>query len=437
MLLSPLILLLDYSSAIVQGTMHTSYISLITALAGISQVTAKPCNPDNGGVRPVKHVQLGPRPYYLVDNMEDSQLKRKLNSCKEKEMKVSPWVIAHRGGACMQFPEHSLESNMAGARMGAGILECDVSFTKDRELVCRHSNCDLHTTTNIVNIPELNAKCTKPFQPAKDGKLATAQCCTSDITLAEYKSLCSKMDGFNATATNPKDYLSGTPAWRTDLYNTCATTMTLKEHIKLTEDLGLKHTPELKTPQVKMPFEGDYTQEKYAQQLIDTFVNASVPASRVYLQSFLYADILYWLKADTEFGKNAMYLDANGDKPGSLPAAAANLTKYAQDGVRFIAPPLNYLLSSDNGTIVASDYANKANQAGLKIITWSLERSGPLAKVQALGDSYYRNYADAIHRDGDMFRVLDALYHKVGVVGIFSDWVATTSYFANCFKIDL
>ena len=25
-----------------------------------------------------------------------------------------------------------------------------VTFTKDRELVCRHAQCDLHTTTNIL-----------------------------------------------------------------------------------------------------------------------------------------------------------------------------------------------------------------------------------------------------------------------------------------------
>lgn len=39
----------------------------------------------------------------------------------------------------MQFPEHTVESYTAGALMGAGILECDVTFTKDLELVCRHS----------------------------------------------------------------------------------------------------------------------------------------------------------------------------------------------------------------------------------------------------------------------------------------------------------
>ena len=48
----------------------------------------------------------------------------------------------------------------AAARMGAGVIECDVTFTKDRQLVCRHSQCDLHTTTNILSLPALAAKCT-------------------------------------------------------------------------------------------------------------------------------------------------------------------------------------------------------------------------------------------------------------------------------------
>ena len=72
--------------------------------------------------------------------------------------------------------------------MGAGILECDVTFTKDQELVCRHSQCDLHTTTNILAIPELAAKCTHAFTPADPAaeKEASAKCCTSDLTLAEF-----------------------------------------------------------------------------------------------------------------------------------------------------------------------------------------------------------------------------------------------------------
>jgi len=34
----------------------------------------------------------------------------------------------------MQFPEHSNVAYRAGARMGAGIVECDVTFTADGEL---------------------------------------------------------------------------------------------------------------------------------------------------------------------------------------------------------------------------------------------------------------------------------------------------------------
>src|SRR5690242_7570001 len=140
--------------------------------------------------------------------------------------------------------------------MGAGIQECDVTFTKDKQLVCRHAQCDLHTTTNVVNIPSLNAKCTVPFKPANGtASPATAKCCTSDFTLAEIKTLCTKMDASNPAAATPADYLGGTPGYRTDLYaKTCGPVLTLKEYIAVVDALGLQFTPELKTPEVPMPF---------------------------------------------------------------------------------------------------------------------------------------------------------------------------------------
>jgi hypothetical protein len=107
-------------------------------------------------------VQRGPRPLFLVDDMDDSRLKRKLQKCAKGPFKNSDFSIGHRGAA-MRFPEHTRESYEAAARMGAGILECDVTFTKDKELVCRHSQCDLHTTTNILATP-LAAQCSAPFQ---------------------------------------------------------------------------------------------------------------------------------------------------------------------------------------------------------------------------------------------------------------------------------
>ena len=105
--------------------------------------------------------QVGPRPFYLVDKMKDGPLKRELSQCTGPFHKTD-FSIGHRGAA-LQFPEHSRESYMAAARMGAGVIECDVTFTKDRQLVCRHSQCDLHTTTNILAVPELAAKCSQPF----------------------------------------------------------------------------------------------------------------------------------------------------------------------------------------------------------------------------------------------------------------------------------
>ena len=82
--------------------------------------------------------QVGPRPYYLIDRMAAGPLKDKLESCAAGPFEQTLFSIGHRG-APLQFPEHTVESNRAAARMGAGILECDVTFTKDKELVCRHA----------------------------------------------------------------------------------------------------------------------------------------------------------------------------------------------------------------------------------------------------------------------------------------------------------
>ncbi|MGH6752248.1 MAG: glycerophosphodiester phosphodiesterase family protein, partial [Bradyrhizobium sp.] len=233
-----------------------------------------------------REAQVGPRPFYLVDKMKDGPLKEKLSQCTGPFHK-SDFSIGHRGAA-MEFPEHSKESYTAAARMGAGIIECDVTFTKDRQLVCRHSQCDLHTTTNILAVPALAAKCTQGFSAADPatGKKASAKCCTSDIRLAEFKTLTAKMDGFNPDATNVADYMNGTPRWRTDLYANSGTLMTHDESIALIKSLGAKFTPELKAPEVPMPFDGDYTQEKYASQMLAAYKAAGIPASDVFAQSF-------------------------------------------------------------------------------------------------------------------------------------------------------
>jgi glycerophosphoryl diester phosphodiesterase len=88
------------------------------------------------------------------------------------------------------------------------------------------------------------------------------------------------------------------------------------------------------------------------------------------------------------------------------------------------------LLDVDSkGKIVPSEYAMNAKAAGLDIITWTLERSGPL---QFGGGWYYQTINSAINNDGDMMTALDVMTQDVGILGIFSDWPATVTYYANC-----
>ena len=376
-------------------------------------------------------VQLGPRPYYLVEDMDDGPLKAELQRCSEGPFRKSDFSIGHRGAA-LQFPEHTKESYEAAARMGAGIIECDVTFTKDRQLVCRHSQCDLHTTTNILANPALAAKCTKPFTPADPvaGTAASATCCTSDITLAEFKSLCGKMDASDPKATTVAEYMGGTPTFRTDLYATCGTVLSHKESIDLIGRLGAKFTPELKAPSVTMPYEGNYTQEMYAQQMVDEYRAARIPPSHVFSQSFNLNDVLYWLAHEPRFGAQAVYLDDRVDAAGGYDIAVAAMPDIAAKGVRIIAPPMWALVALDaQGKIVPSTYAVAAQGVGLDIITWTLERSGPLATG---GGYYFQSVTAAIDNDGDTLALLDVLAQKVKVRGIFSDWPATVTYYANC-----
>ena len=389
-------------------------------------------------------VQLGPRPFFLINDMAPGALKSRLKHCANGPFHKTDFSIGHRGSG-LQFPEHTRESYEAAARMGAGIVECDVTFTRDKELVCRHSQCDLHMTTNILDT-SLAGKCSKPFTPAQldaAGNIvqeATAQCCTGDLTLDEFKSLRGKMDGFNPAATNVREYLRGTPGWRTDLYSgpTSGTLLSHKESIQLFKKLGVKMTPELKGASVTMPYDsdgdgvGDYTQQNYAQQMIDEYKAEDVRPQNVYVQSFDIRDIRYWIAKEPEFGRQAVYLD-DANTVADLPHAA-QLATYKAEGINIVAPPIFALLDVDgSGNIVASRYAREVRYAGLGIITWTLERSGVLAD----GDNgfYYQTIDSAIKREGDMMKVLDVLNRDVGILGIFSDWPATVTYYANCMKL--
>jgi len=240
------------------------------------------------------------------------------------------------------------------------------------------------------------------------------------------------MDASNPRAHTVEEYLGGTATFRTDLYAgpTSGTLMTHAESIALFRKLGVQMTPELKTPVVPMPHNG-FSQADFAQKMIDEYKAAGVPPTRVWPQSFLKDDVLYWVQQEPLFGRQAVFLD-DANTVADLPNAA-ELAGYRADGIRVVAPPTFALLALDaQGAIVPSAYAQDARAAGLDIITWTLERSGVLA--DGGNGFYYQTIDPAIHREGDVMTVIDVLTRQVGVIGIFADWPATVSFYANCMQ---
>lgn len=378
--------------------------------------------------------KVGVRPLFLINELKDSDLKSSLAACKNNRFYRTDFAIGHRGAA-MLFPEHTIESYQAAIDSGAGIVECDVTFTSDKALVCRHSQCDLATTTNILAMPELAAQCSVPFSPADPikGTPASAQCCTSDITLAQFKTLKGKMDGANLQAKTVEEFMKGTPSWRTDLYAGSGTVLTHAESIEMFKKAGVKMTPELKSASVTMPYKG-FSQADYAQKMLDEYTAAGVPASQVFPQSFNLDDVEYWITNNSDFGKQAVFLDGRDSKtafdPQNSTTWSPSMTQLKEKGIKYLAPPLWMLVTLDlSGKIIPSEYAKAAKSAGLNLIAWSLERSGTLADG---GGWYYQSITNAIKNEADVLVLLDVLAKDVGVVGVFSDWPATVTYYANC-----
>ena len=381
-------------------------------------------------------VQLGDRPAELLNSLPVGSLRSQLESCAQETASRSLFSISHRG-APLKYPEHTREGYIAAAEMGAGIIECDVTFTSDKALVCRHSQCDLHTTTNILQTP-LAAQCAVPPDHSSSAPFEDVKCCTSDITLAEFKSLRGKIDSGNKGASTLDEYLSlaGTP--KAELQDLDGTLITHRESIELFKKLGVKMIPELKQPQVPMPFEGEFSQEMLAQALVDEYVDARINPADVFMQSFNLNDVHYWLEEASEFGAQAAWLDGRYRDRSFNPTVDStwnpSMAELAAGGVKILAPPLWMLLTvDDKQQIVPSVYANAAKSAGLDLIAWTLERSGSLKQG---GGWYYQSVKNTIKSDGDMYSVLDVLAQQVKVRGVFSDWPATVTYYANCMGIE-
>jgi glycerophosphoryl diester phosphodiesterase len=91
------------------------------------------------------------------------------------------------------------------------------------------------------------------------------------------------------------------------------------------------------------------------------------------------------------------------------------------------------LLDVDDDEVIPSEYAKDIKRAGLDIIAWTFERSDLRNGAASAGWYYlFDPEGKAITKDSDMYKALDVLAHRVKILGIFSDWPATVTYYANC-----
>ncbi len=78
------------------------------------------------------------------------------------------------------------------------------------------------------------------------------------------------------------------------------------------------------------------------------------------------------------------------------------------------------------------DLEHLSNDVGAKLLR-ALGVTGDEEKLRRASDEfYYQTVSPAITREGDVLTLLDVLARDVGIRGIFTDWAATVTYYANC-----
>ncbi|MFM7273646.1 MAG: glycerophosphodiester phosphodiesterase family protein, partial [Gammaproteobacteria bacterium] len=242
---------------------------------------------------------------YLVEALAPGGLRDRLHACLAKPQAAlapNPFSLGHRG-APLGFPEHSVEGYRAAAAQGAGRIECDATPTRDGVLVCRHAQCDLQSTTDILLTP-LAGRCRSPFSPADPGRgtTASARCCTSDLSLAEFRQLRARHDRVDPGARTLQGWLAPGGEAR-------GTLITHAGSIALFRSLGVEMVPELKGSDADLGLPAGLDRATLARRFIGEYLEAGIPPERVMPQSFLIEDLSLWLREFPDFGQRALWLD--------------------------------------------------------------------------------------------------------------------------------
>jgi glycerophosphoryl diester phosphodiesterase len=104
--------------------------------------------------------------------------------------------------------------------------------------------------------------------------------------------------------------------------------------------------------------------------------------------------------------------------------------------VRIIAPAMPALVGVNGNRVVPSQLAKDLKSMGFDLITWTFERADLRQGASKAGFYYdFDPTGAAIKKDSDMYKALDVLAREVKILGIFSDWPATVTYYANCMNL--
>jgi glycerophosphoryl diester phosphodiesterase len=249
-------------------------------------------------------VQLGPRPFFLVNGMQDGRLKDRLMQCQNGPFYRTDFSIGHRG-AGLQFP--STRRVVRGRGAVARHRRVRRHVHQDGQLVCGtpSATCTRRPISCHAAERPVHSIVDRPGRPEPGAEMLRQRRDTP-----EFKSLKGKMDASIPVRRLPRAISGRTATWRTDLYTSRGTLLTHAESIQLIKSLGGKFTPELKYPDNPDRVIAIFgSQQNYAQKMIDEYKNAGIDPKDVWPQSFNIGDILYWIQNEPRFGKQAVYLD--------------------------------------------------------------------------------------------------------------------------------
>jgi glycerophosphoryl diester phosphodiesterase len=174
---------------------------------------------DHGQKRNDPGVQLGPRPFYLVEGMDEGRLKDRLMRCEDGPFYRSDFSIGHRGAARCSFPSHQGSARLAHAWRGHRRVRRDSPKTENW---CRHDSVIAHHDQYRRHVFEC------PVHKAVDGTRFEPQCCTSDLHPAGIQDA-HRQDGCEQSERT-RLRISAAPRWRTDLYTGRGTCSATRKH---------------------------------------------------------------------------------------------------------------------------------------------------------------------------------------------------------------